>query len=316
MTAALRIDRLGATLAAGLTREADAPPPPAVGGWTLGRALGRGGSSTVYEAWRDDDPDTRAAVKVARAGGPGFGDEAAMLARAAGPGVVALLGAGTLPDGRPWLALERLHGEPVTAGVRRLDGDARMRLFARLCEAVGTLHARGVVHADLKPSNAFACDDGRVLVLDLGSAVGSGALGTVAPGRAMTPEFAAPEQIVGGRLTPATDTYALGLLLHEMLCGRAARVPWALGGGATTFDSVAMDDLPSDLLAHRRRRARPVLRTSLDVRVQRLLSKALATDPSDRFPSALALAAGVNELLSTLPAHDLRPSVPDRCAVP
>ncbi len=311
MTAALRLDRLGATLAAGLTREADAPPPPTVGGWTLGRALGRGGSSTVYDAWRADGPDARAAVKVARAGGPGFGDEAAMLARAAGPGVVALLDAGTLSDGRPWLALERLHGEPVTAHVRRLEGCDRMRLFARLCEAVGHLHARGVVHADLKPSNAFACDDGRVLVLDLGSAVGEG---VVAPGRAMTPEFAAPEQITGGPVTPATDTYALGLLLHEMLCGRAARVPWALGGGATTFDSIAMDDLTPDPFAHRRRRARPSLRTTLDVRVQRLLSKALATDPSVRFPSALALASAVNELLSTLPDHDLCPSVPDRRA--
>lgn len=304
MTAALRLDRLGAALGSGLARVADAPPPPTVGGWTLGPALGRGGSSTVYDAWRADESGVRAAVKVARAGGPGLGDEAAMLDRAAGPGVVALQGAGVLADGRAWLALERLHGEPVTSCVRRLDGGARMRLFARLCEAVGTLHARGVVHADLKPSNAFACDDGRVLVLDLGSAVGAGA---VASGRAMTPEFAAPEQIVGGPLTPATDTYALGLLLHEMLCGRAARVPWALGGGATTFESVAMDDLPSDLLARRRRRASPALHSVLDVGVQRLLRKALATDRSDRFPSALALAADVHELLSTLPAP--RPSV-------
>jgi len=311
MTATLRFDRLGAALAGGIVRDHDAPPPPVVGGWTVGRTLGRGGSSTVYDASRADS--ARAALKVARPDGPGFGDEAAMLARAAGPGVVALLGAGTLDDGRAWLALERLDGEPVTARVRHLEGCARLRLFAQLCEAVGSVHACGIVHADLKPSNAFACADGRVLVLDFGSAVEAGA---VAPGRAITPEFAAPEQIVGGPLTPATDTYALGLLLHEMLCGRASRVPWALGGGATVFESIAMDDLPSDLLGRRRRRARPALRSGLDARVQRLLSRALASDPSDRFPTALAFAAAVNELLSTLPDHDLCPSVPDRHAAP
>ncbi len=309
MTTTLRFDRLGAALAGGDARTADAPPPHTVGRWTVGRALGRGGSSTVYEAHRADG--ARAALKVARAGGPGLGDEAAMLHRAAGPGVVALLDAGVLPDGRPWLALERLDGEPVTARVRQLPGDARLRLFVHLCDAVACVHARGVVHADLKPSNAFACAGGGVRVLDFGSAVAAGA---TAPGRAITPEFAAPEQIVAGALTPATDTYALGLLLHEMLCGRASRVPWALGGGATVFASVAMNDLLSDLHARRRQRARPALRSGLDVRVQRLLTRALASEPADRFPTARSLSAAVSELLPASPAHEV--SAADRLATP
>lgn len=312
MTAPLRLDQLGVALAAGTSRGPDPPPPPLVGAWTVGAPLGRGGSSTVYDARRPDG--TRAALKVARSRGDGLNEEAEMLSRAASPGVVALLEAGALPDGRRWLALERLDGLPITARVRELEGCARMRLFARLCEAVSHLHSRAVVHADLKPSNAFDCDDGRTIVLDLGSASGSGTVLAAAGGRAMTPEFAAPEQLVGGVLTPATDTYALGLLLHDMLCGRSARVPWALGGGITRFETIAMSDPSAPWPGHRRRRARPARRTPLDARVQRLLTRALATDPADRFPTALALGATVNELLDTLPDHDLCPSVSDRRA--
>jgi len=190
-------------------------PPPAVpervGPWRLVREVGQGGMGTVYLAERADGAFAqRAAVKLVR---PGLADDLAarfraerhVLARLEHPGIARVLDGGTAPDGRPYLALEFVDGEPITAFAdrRRLSVNERLALFEAVCEAVAYAHRRLVVHRDLKPSNVLVAeaDDGtpQVKLLDFGIAKllddeAGFTVAVTAPDRRLhTPEYAAPE---------------------------------------------------------------------------------------------------------------------------
>ena len=163
-----------------------------------------------------------------------FLTEQRTLAQLDHPGIAQLHDAGTLTDGTPWFAMEYVEGVALTEHCRAQGSGLaeRLRLFRAVCEAVQHAHRHAVIHRDLKPSNILVKADGAVKLLDFGIAK---QLETTGPGtdptrtglRLMTPAYAAPEQVTGGRLGVATDVYALGVLLFELLSGR---LPFELAG--------------------------------------------------------------------------------------
>ncbi|MEM9293999.1 MAG: serine/threonine-protein kinase [Acidobacteriota bacterium] len=214
-----------------------------VGPYRLQEVIGRGGMGSVYAAVRaDDEFEQRVAVKILQ---PWLADpelvrrfrgERQILANLEHPYIARLLDGGTTPDGRPYLVMEYVDGEPITdfCDRHRLSVDERVRLLIKVCRAVHFAHQRLVVHRDLKPGNILVTTDGEPKLLDFGIAkllspeefpVTLAATGTgVAP---MTPEWASPEQVRGERITTASDVYALGLLAYRLLCGVT---PYRLSG--------------------------------------------------------------------------------------
>ena len=208
-----------------------------LGSWQVVRKLGHGGMGTVYLAERADGQfQQRVALKVVKRGMDSaeilrrFLAERQILARLDHPGIARLIDGGTAPSGRPWLALEYVEGEPITraADSQGLRVAQRVHLFERVCEAVGYAHQRLVVHRDLKPSNILVTAAGDVKLLDFGIAKvlhgqSEGDQTNTALGHwVLTPEYGAPEQVKGEAITTATDVYALGALLYELLTGHRA----------------------------------------------------------------------------------------------
>ncbi|GJG85032.1 hypothetical protein tb265_02130 [Gemmatimonadetes bacterium T265] len=236
------LDAAPGALADALT---DAEAPPAVEGRIVGpyrivRELGRGGMGVVYLAERTDVP-LRVALKLVRGAlaapehAARFAVERRVLARLAHPHVARLLDAGVADDGTPYVAMEYVEGAPIDThcDARRLTVDARLGLFRDVCDAVAYAHRNLVVHRDLKPSNVLVTADGTVKLLDFGIAKllgdGDAAPRTRTAARLMTPAYAAPEQVRGDPVTTATDVYALGVLLYELLAGRR---PYVVTGGS------------------------------------------------------------------------------------
>ncbi len=207
-----------------------------VGAWVLERPLGRGGMGSVWLARRSDGRfEGRAAVKlldvsrVALGGEPRFRREGSALARLSHPNIARLLDAGVTAGGQPYLVLEHVDGARIDhwCAERDLDVPSVLYLFRQVLDAVGHAHQSLVVHRDIKPSNILVTDTGTVKLLDFGIAkLLEGESGeamaavTVEGASALTPEFAAPEQVAGGEITTATDVYALGVLLYLLLSGR------------------------------------------------------------------------------------------------
>lgn len=200
------------------------------GPWSLQHLIGRGGAGEVYFAIRADGAfRQRAAIKVLQRGAVAevarFQAEREILARLEHPGIARLLDGGMHADGRPYMVMEYVEGMSLTefCDVRSLDLRARLKLFTQVCEVVSYAHRSLVVHRDLKPRNILVNDAGHVKLLDFGVAklldavAGPAADKTLAP---LTPDYAAPEQLTGQPITTATDVYALGVLLFEVLTCR------------------------------------------------------------------------------------------------
>jgi Tfp pilus assembly protein PilF len=208
-----------------------------IGAYTVERPLGQGGMGSVWLARRSDGRyDALAAIKllnlalVDRVGSARFRREGSALARLSHPNVARLLDAGVTDAGQPYLVLEYVEGARIDryCAERRLDPPARLRLFQQVLAAVAQVHAQRMVHRDLKPSNILVTADGTVKLLDFGiaklledgGAAGEPSTLTELAGNPLTPEYAAPEQLAGEATTPATDVYALGVLLFLLLAGR------------------------------------------------------------------------------------------------
>ena len=209
--------------------------PVQVGPYHVVRELGRGGMSVVYLAERDDGQfEQQVALKLVRSdvdegvGRQRFLSERQILASLNHPHVARLFDGVVMADGRPYLVMEYVEGELIDryCDARCLSLVARLRLFQDVVEAVQYAHRNLVVHRDLKPSNILVTEAGQVKLLDFGIAKLLGA-GEEAPAasvmptgsRWMTPEYAAPEQIKGQRVTTATDVYQLGVILYRLLTG-------------------------------------------------------------------------------------------------
>jgi eukaryotic-like serine/threonine-protein kinase len=213
-------------------------PASRFGPYRLRKLLGEGGMGVVYLGEREDLGSV-AAIKILRdawlspARRDRFESEQRTLAQLNHPAIARLYDADALPDGTPWIAMEYVDGVPLTtwcdahgASIRE-----RLRLFHTVCEAVQHAHRHLVIHRDLKPSNILVTADGQVKLLDFGIAkqlesVDRPADQTQTGLRLLTPAYAAPEQIRGGRVGIYTDVYALGVVLYQLLTGR---LPFDLG---------------------------------------------------------------------------------------
>jgi hypothetical protein len=215
----------------------DVPPDTAVGArfgaWRVTRLVGSGGMGDVYEAIRaDGDFEQRVAIKVLQSESGAqlerFQSERQILARLVHPGIARLYDGGVTDDHRPFMVMEFVEGQSITEYCRstRASLTVRLQLFIKVCEAVAFAHQNLIVHRDLKPSNILVTADGTPKLLDFGIAMlldAQVARVTVAASAPMTPICAAPEQLTGEPITTATDVYALGLLLFELLTGTH---PW------------------------------------------------------------------------------------------
>src|SRR5262245_26300900 len=202
--------------------------------YELGEPLAEGGTSTVYAALRREGGYQRpVAVKVLRRELAGteaalrFRAERQILARLEHPHIARLYDAGTTPDGRPFLVLERVEGQPIDAwcDAQRLGVEERLAQFLKVCGAVDHAHGHVLVHCDRNPTNILVVRTGQSNLIDFGLArqlyAGPGDA-TPAPRLSTgswTPAYASPEQLPGRAITTATDVYSLGVVLYGLLTG-------------------------------------------------------------------------------------------------
>lgn len=281
--------------------------PVDVGPFRLLRQIGEGGMGSVHLAERRDaDFVQRVALKLLARGGVEAARfatrERRILAALAHPNITAFVDAG-VSEGCAWLAMEYVDGEPLLAGCRRraLDVHQRVRLFDQVCAAVEHAHAQLVVHRDLKPSNVLVNRDGTAKLLDFGIAqVLDPNDGNTPATRVFTPEYAAPEQLRGERVTTATDIHALGLLLYELVSGR--RLPTLAGraDGDWTAGSLARDaGSPTSAVAHDQHEAAAVALLRGDL--GRIIAHAVATEPEQRYASVSLLREDLSRWLDHRP---------------
>ena len=279
-----------------------------LGAWTLDSELGRGGMAVVYRATRSDGiARQEAAVKVLTLGALGatgrerFQREAEILARLNHPNITPLVDSGVTGDGTCWLAMPLVEGERIDAWCETHAPDARatVRLYLQVCEAVSFAHRALVIHRDIKPSNVLVEAGGHVRLLDfgIGQFADAGDDPTQTMWRALTPGYAAPEQLRGDPPTTAIDVYGLGALLHRLLTGRTPET----GEGNTSTR-------PSQLVRSNgdayHRHYIP-LKNDLD----RVLLKALAEEPARRYPSAEAFADDLRRWLDGRPVLARAPTL-------
>lgn len=280
---------------------------PQVPGYRVLRLIGEGGMASVFLAERvlgrtvqqvalkrlrlnvyDQDERSR------------FEHEHRILARLEHPNIARLVDAGIAPDGVPWFAMEYVEGEPLIAwcDARKRSTDARLALFADVCAAVHHAHQHLVVHRDLKPSNILVDNDGRVKLLDFGIArlldPETGNHGTRTGQRRLTPGYAAPEQYTGDAST-ATDIYAMGVILVELLSGQRPAAGLEPGSDPLRGLTITAHDAG--------------MRSSTPRALGRLLSgdlgaiarKAMRSDPELRYGSAQAFGEDLAALRSGRP---------------
>ncbi|MFN7938367.1 MAG: protein kinase [Bryobacteraceae bacterium] len=283
-----------------------APPLPAapshLGSYRIRSPLGYGGMSAVYLGVRDDGQfEKRVAIKILRAGI--FGEEVArrfhterqLLANFDHPNIVQMLDGGVAPDGRPYIIQDFVDGLPLNEWIRRERPALRLRLqlFADLCSAVSYVHERGVVHRDLKPSNVMVTGGGVVKLLDFGIAKlldnsSPGSVATLTAHLMGTPAYASPEQVLGEKVGPTADIYALGLILYEMFANRQAR---AVTGWQDTMRLLEKEQFDY---------------SAIPSAVARIVRRCLAKDPQARYQSAALL----RDAITAIPEQDsaLRPA--------
>ena len=303
------------------------------GAYALVEPLGSGGMGSVWLARRSDGHfEGTAAVKLLSAallgaeGAARFRREGTILARLKHPHIAQLIDAGVSQVGQPYLVLEYVPGEPIDRWCdhRALDVASRVRLFLDVLAAVAYAHSNLVVHRDLKPSNVMVSTEGRVKLLDFGIAKllegecedGPPTPVTQAAGRAFTPAFAAPEQVLGERATAATDVYALGALLYLLLAGRHPAGPPGTPAAALLRAILeTAPDRPSDvvhdpraapaeaLLATASQRASTPERLRRELRgdLDTIVAKALKKRPEERYASVTALAEDLRRYLAQEP---------------
>ncbi len=299
-------------------------------------------ASTDRHGARDDatrDSRQRAAIKRLHRRWDGslqaqrFLQERRILAALSHPHIPQLVDHGVDRDGRPWFALELIEGQPIDAwaDAQRLGMEARVALFRDVCAAVQHAHEHFVVHRDLKPSNVLVSAAGHAKVLDFGVAkrldtgrLDGGRRDATAGEReradtrtgmfvGFTPEYAAPEQVSGGAITAATDVYALGVMLFQLLTGH---LPYAVDVDdlhATTatiisrapgrLDQAITTGAPGDIAARLRHRDTDLRGFRRFVRgdLSRIVQTALAKEPPRRYASVQALSDDLRRLLQGRP---------------
>ena len=319
VNAILDVDRSGAEIS-GVFSGFDNDAPEQLIGKTLGRyriteLLGEGGMGVVFKGERVGEFQQTVAIKIVRQGLDSrnararFDLERDALARIEHPYIARIIDAGVDDHGRPYFVMEYVDGVPLSVFLERNDLSLRDRLvlFTRICDAVAAAHRMLVIHRDLKPSNVLVTDDLQPKLLDFGISklVTEDQRPDVARDstQLFTPEYASPEQIVGGHVTTATDVYGLGALLYFMLSGER---PFGTRTGAL-FDYLksTLEDEPAPPSIAIREHARTELKSWSSARMVRAVTgdvdnitmRALAKQPEDRYGSVAELAEDVQRFL-------------------
>jgi eukaryotic-like serine/threonine-protein kinase len=292
-----------------------------LGPWRLLRVLGRGGMAQVWLAERADAAHQRqVALKLPHAHADAitsapqarvlvqrFLRERAILSTLRHPHIAQVLDAGS-EGPQPWLAMEFVDGVPITAYAQAqgLGTTGRLQLFQQVLDAVAHAHARLVLHRDIKPANVLVDQQGQAKLLDFGVAkllltedghtgADTAAL-TQVGGRAMTPQYASPEQIAGEPLSTASDVYSLGVLLYELLTGR---LPYITKRGTAAAMEEAI--LQGQRLLPSLAATQPAVAHQLRGDIDTVVMKALQPDPGKRYASVQALAQDIERVLSHEP---------------
>jgi eukaryotic-like serine/threonine-protein kinase len=307
-----------------------------LGVYTLMSQIGQGGMGSVWLAERNDGLfERRVAIKflnlalMGKTGEERFRREGRILALLAHGNIADLIDAGVTSAGQPYLVLEYVDGDEIDGycNEHRLEVRARIQMFLEVLTAVAKAHANLIVHRDLKPSNILVRNDGHVKLLDFGIAkliegeeVAHNRAAFTIGGNALTPEYAAPEQLQGEQITTATDIYALGVLLYLLLTGQhptaaGRRTPVERVKAIVEFEPQRASDIvysPSSTFSMVASHAANVgtspeklhriLRGDLDT----ILGKALKKDPAERYASVTAFAEDLRRYLQSRPI-DARP---------
>ncbi len=268
------------------------------GRYRLGPLLGQGGMAQVFDgldmrlgrpvAIKLLLPSLAADASLRRR----FEQEAEAAARLSHPNVVGVYDAGE-DAGQAYIVMERLGGESLADSIARgpVDQAWLRRLAADILAALGAAHTAGIVHRDIKPANILLAADGRAKVADFGIArvierpavAGTEAAGLTSTGLIIgTPEYLAPERMLGQPATAQSDIYSVGVVLYEALTGRkpfAGGTPLAVAAAASQGAAGAPD--PAQL------------RPDADPRMIAAIARAMAPDPEQRFPSAAAMASAL-----------------------
>jgi serine/threonine-protein kinase len=300
-----------------------------LGAYTLLSQLGQGGMGSVWLAERNDGRfERQVAVKLlnfalmGRDGEERFRREGNILARLAHPHIAQLMDAGVSPAGQPYLVLDYVDGDHIDryCDSEHLGVDARIRLFLGVVDAVAHAHASLVVHRDLKPSNVLVRKDGQVKLLDFGIAklLPDGAQmedGARSVTNAMTPEYAAPEQLNGDVVNTSADVYALGVLLYVLLtgqhpAGRDVHTPADLVKAIVDVEPARLSEtvaatrdnkINASATAFQRSTTPDRLQRTLRGDLDTIVAKALKKDPCERYCSASALGEDLRRYLKRQP---------------
>ncbi len=287
--------------------ESDLKAGALVGPYRLLRELGVGGMGSVWLAERADGTLKRqVALKLPRASwARGLAERMArerdILASLEHPNIARLYDAGTDAQGRPFLALEYVEGQPIDLYCREraLNTRSRLALLLQVARAVAFAHSRLVVHRDLKPSNILVTADGQVRLLDFGIAKlmegdrTQETQLTQMAGRALTLDYASPEQIRGEPIGTASDVYSLGVVAYELLAGAK---PYKLkrGSAAELEETIATVDAPLASATATDPAAKRDLRGDLDA----ILNKALKKNANERYATVDALSQDIESHLA------------------
>ena len=285
-----------------------------IGAWRIVRTLGAGGMAEVYLVEREHDGVTQRGALKRMHLGPGSGGQArfererAILASLSDARIARYYDGGIDNQGRPWLVMEYIDGQPLDAWcqAQHLDLRQRLALFRQIAGAVAHAHRHLIVHRDIKPDNVLVSADGQLKLLDFGIAkplqTEPGDISRTRTGvLALTPRHASPEQLRGAATSTATDVFQLGLLLYELVCGTR---PFA----GHESDPVALQQAlceiePPPPSQHLPRQARDGLPPRARVRgdLDRIVMLALRKDPAQRYASVERLDADIGHWLAGRP---------------
>jgi len=328
--AAMAADFLETPPAPPFTDAGQVPDPwigRSLGPYRIESLLGRGGMGTVYLASRGTrEAAPRVAVKMVSPHLDSalvlrrFHKEREILAGLDHPNIARLLDGGTSEGGLPYFVMEYVPGQSLLdhCDAQGLGTSDRLRLIVDVCMAVGYAHARNVIHRDIKPSNVMVTGEGVVKLLDFGVArmvdrdSPDGAMTSTFGGRAMTPDYASPEQVRGDRVSVPSDIYSLGVVLYELLTGRRpyrlkTRSPEELARAICEQDpakpsSVPKADAPTERVEVSETAGNPgamsaMVHRDLGGPLDDIVLKALRKDPEERYASAAELADDVQAFL-------------------
>ena len=288
-----------------------------LGAFRLVSLIAQGGMGQVYLAERADGQyEQQVAIKLMREGqfDPTFVDrfkaERQILASLDHPNLAKVLDGGITEEGVPYFVMERVVGAPIDVYAQRqgLDVPARLKLFRTVCAVVHYAHQKGVVHRDLKPANILVTDEGAVKLVDFGIAKrlnlpGDVEVATATRQRVMTLAYASPEQVLGQQVTPTSDVYSLGVVLHRLLTETS---PYAGGTASSDFalsQAICHDEpVPPSMAVPGNRALRQRLKGDLDA----VVLMALRKQSVRRYASAEQLSDDLFRHLEGLPVQARR----------